>query len=744
MAGRYRIDAVVGKGGMGVVYRAHDQDLDDVIALKTLGKVDDPKARERFKREVSLARKVTHPNVCRVFDLGESEEGLFLTMELVEGVSLRAKRDELLPEDQILRIVETVAHGLAAAHDVGVVHRDLKPANVMLADDGRILLTDFGIARGIQDGDRTHVQGRMIGTPYYMAPEQVLDETVGPPADVYSLGVMFYELVTGGVNPFGTGDQMASALRRIHMDPPPPTEYAPDLRPDVVELIMRMIARDPSARPNAMTVAARAGYLLQGPTDTAERPVRRALPPNHQSLAVLSFRYRGDESAAFLGEGISEELIDVLSKTRGLKVLTHAVTQGLEAPDVVALGADGVVTGTVQCHAGRVRVKVRMADPQGRQIWSSAFESPLRDFFDLQERLASRIAEALRLELEVHGVSDRVPAEAVKAYLQAREMMRRQRFQADEAADLLDHAVMLAPQCPNFLSTHALAHGRSAAFSGQMDAPEARRLMAKKSLERALSLAPDMPDTQLALALSLEGQGDALGEIRALHRALELAPTCAAAHARLGELMLFAGRRSHARAAFELALEHDPYEGTSERRLARMAAYDGDPAGAMQHIERALEITGRDDATLMMEWARVVLCIGERDRLDAISAAWADDPAHELGRVVTRVMLGTLPVAWLADVYDAMQPWFQTQWFHSHAALVLAEAAFSQGAHELGIGFVAKVEDILFDLDWLQRCPIVPPAVRQDPRMVAITRLVQQRVEGLWIRTPADRLSQVG
>jgi serine/threonine-protein kinase len=201
-AGRYEILGLVGSGGMGTVYRARDSELDEVVALKLLRRevMDQSGMLDRFRQEVKLARRVTHRNVARTYDIGESEGDKFLTMEFVDGEALSARlmRDGALPLDAVMAVADGICAGLQAAHAAGIVHRDLKPDNVLLARDGRVVLTDFGIARALFDAGRAATMGLALGTPAYMAPEQVegasdLDER----ADVYALGAMLYECVTG-------------------------------------------------------------------------------------------------------------------------------------------------------------------------------------------------------------------------------------------------------------------------------------------------------------------------------------------------------------------------------------------------------------------------------------------------------------------------------------------------------------------------------------------------------------------
>ncbi|MFO0590559.1 MAG: protein kinase [Polyangiaceae bacterium] len=299
---RYEVVALLGTGGMGTVFRARDIELEEPVALKVLRRdlIEIPGVVERFRREVKLARRVTHRNVARVFDIGEHEGDRFLTMELVDGEPLgRRLARGLLPFDEALRISLAIAEGLAAAHAAGVVHRDLKPDNVLLANDGRVVITDFGIARthfDEQDPLRT-VGSAAVGTPAYMAPEQIEPDTeVDARADIYSLGAVMFELFTGqrawpGESPL----QVAAA--RLVQPPPDPLVAKPDLSPEYARILSRCLARSPADRfpaAEAVRLALRVPspwtVQEQGPVsgtdDTPVAPASRpsARPPVRSSL----------------------------------------------------------------------------------------------------------------------------------------------------------------------------------------------------------------------------------------------------------------------------------------------------------------------------------------------------------------------------------------------------------------------------------------------------------------------------
>jgi len=250
-AGRYEIQSVLGKGGMGIVYRAYDRGVDELVAIKTLRQhalLSDPSRLDRFKQEIRLARRITHPNVLRTHDLGEWNGLKFLSMEFVEGRTLERviESEGILPSTVGLRIAKQICAGVAAAHEVGVIHGDIKPQNIIIEPTGRLKIMDFGSAHLPDDRGMT-TRGSVTGTLGYMSPEQARGLPVDFRSDIYSTGVVLYEMFTGSL-PFEGDTPLAVVLKHVNDPPPLPQSRNPRIDPRIAAIVMKCMAKEAGAR----------------------------------------------------------------------------------------------------------------------------------------------------------------------------------------------------------------------------------------------------------------------------------------------------------------------------------------------------------------------------------------------------------------------------------------------------------------------------------------------------------------
>ncbi len=302
-ASRYQIVSLIGAGGMGTVYMARDAELDELVALKVLRKeaVVAPGALEMFRREVRLARRVTHPNVARTDDIGEAEGQKYLTMEYIDGTPLsRMIEAGGFSMAGIINIAEGIAAGLRAAHAVGVVHRDLKPENVLVTREGRAVISDFGIARPVEVENVSVTMGLAIGTPAYMAPEQVeAKRDIDPRADIYAFGVLLFEMLTGEL-PFKGETALAVAAARLTQHPPDARTRRPDVPAALAELVLRCMARDRDKRVASIDEVLRVLSSVTRPEVAAGSVVPApVVSSSTKAIAVLPFRNAGTSEDAF-------------------------------------------------------------------------------------------------------------------------------------------------------------------------------------------------------------------------------------------------------------------------------------------------------------------------------------------------------------------------------------------------------------------------------------------------------------
>jgi eukaryotic-like serine/threonine-protein kinase len=485
LAGRYAIVRLLGQGGMGDVYEAEDRILHERVALKTIrpAVARDERHIARFKRELQLARKVTHENVCRTFDLGFDDEATFLTMELLEGETLAdviRKRAPLAPADA-LPFARQIAAGLDAAHRAGVVHRDLKPSTIMIVDGQRVVITDFGLARaGDPDADASRLTagGQLLGTPTYMAPEQVEGREAGPPADVYAFGISLYEMVTGRV-PFDEPTPLATATKRLGTPPDPPRRHVPALAAAWDQTIMRCLALAPEDRyaragdaiaalggrarfprfvaAGFLAVVALAALVIGGAVllRRADAPPRRAAAsataPSKPIAAVLRFANQGERVDDWLGAAVADTLeaeldgdgVEVAPVASELRVERDAsVSREVRQRLAEGLGVRWLVVGTVAAAGDSVTVHARLVAA------SDGFELGVVDAHGSRARvgeLAARLAGPLRAKM---GVGSRaaperrvLPTDAEAARLYTEGLARFAEADYVGARDLLRAAI---------------------------------------------------------------------------------------------------------------------------------------------------------------------------------------------------------------------------------------------------------------------------------------------------------------
>ncbi len=734
LAGRYQIVRWLGGGGMGRVYEVLDTELDERVALKVLRPGLSPDAIERFRREVKLTRRIQHRNVARMFDIGEHDGEKFLTMELVAGTPLRPG-SKPMPWPALKAIAEQICAGLAAAHAAGVVHRDLKPDNILIESaTGRAVITDFGIARTVEEPGITQVGG-VIGTPRYMSPEQLNGEDVDGRADLFSLGVMLFELATGE-RPWSGDTAIAMAVAQATTDPRVMDTATTGLPPAFAELVAACLQLDPNARPASATLVGDA--IARGTSTLVGVPVKRSPPPRPApapatlaatTLAVLATQCApGDE---YLADGMREDITDTLSTTPGIRVRpigTHIQPSALEPREIGReLGVDHVVVSTLRRTSLGLRIAARLINiADGFQIWAHRVDCAEAEILVQAEALAAGVATAL----STRAVEATRPTDprAVELYLRGRAEMRH--FWGRHvlrAADQLEQAVEYAPTSAPILGAYAW----SAVNAWVMSGVPAAAVRARSALDRALPLGHG--EAYLAAASYWMNQGDQERGAQNLGTAIVRAPMSGHVHELAGRIAVEIDSLEEGRHHFMTAIGLDPSrEHIIASDLARLEALSGDWASADARV--AVLRANADPAMRQLALLLEARLAGWRQRtadvlanIATFSTNAADAQAKIIGFVVALGRDGVIDSsAWqrfLALFTGSDHP--QRQQLMGLQILVEGALVYDRSEPALA-ALEAAAERGLMDRVWLDHCPLFAKIAR-EPRFIAMRAVVAER-----------------
>jgi TolB-like protein len=680
--GRYRILARLGGGGMGVVYEAEDAELGRRVAVKFLppDSARSAEALERFRREARAASALSHPGICVVYDVGSHEGQPFLVMERLSGTSLKsAIGGKALPLETVLALGEQMADALAAAHGAGIVHRDIKPANLWVTERGEAKVLDFGLAKVVAQTDAAQATeartlsgefltaaGSAMGTVAYMSPEQARGAMVDGRSDVFSLGIVLYEMATGRL-PFEGSSAAEFFAAILKSEPAPASGINPAVPPELEWILARALQKDPSLRYQHMAeLLADLRSLRAGRTEQLSAPRsgrRRAFPWRRlaaaallvlavgagvfalwqrrppsggagtaHSVVVLPFLdLSAEKDQAFLADGLAEELMGLLARVPELRVIARTSAFSFKGQQVDVktiaerLDVTHVVEGSVRRSGDRVRISaqlVRSADAS--QQWSESYDRPLEDALQVQDEIAAAVARQLKVSL-LGSESTRRPVDprAHALFVQARQLNRMAPKESlDQALELVDRALAIDPlyapawdqRAYNFLAR---------ANRGLMGGEGAERL-AREAIDRTLAADPEFAPAHARLGVMAAEGGDLETAARHLRRAVELDPSNLIVLAESTTLLAYLGRTADSVRVLEHVVSLDPANPVFLVNLATSYYEDRRYRDAIEAARGVLRLSpGRQSALRIL--ARAQLLAGNAAEALAVAAELKSD-----------------------------------------------------------------------------------------------------------------------
>ncbi len=564
----YRILEKIGGGGMGVVYRAEDTRLGRQVALKFLPDelARDGQAIERFKREAKAASQLNHPHICTIHDAAEDQGRPFIAMELLEGQTLKSRLSgKALPVDEVVELGIHVADALEAAHRKGIAHRDIKPANIFITERGQAKILDFGLAKLLEsrrigeaplssamptDQFATST-GSTLGTVAYMSPEQARGEEVDARTDLFSFGVVLYEMATG--HPAFAGGTTATVFEAIL------NRNLPD---GLVQIVAKLLEKDRRLRYQSATELRADLQRLKREIDSG-----RVAPAGarEKSVAVLYFEnLSGAKEDEYFRDGMTEDVITELSKVRELRVFPRAAVvafrdKSVTGPEVgEQLNAQFVLGGSLRRAGNRLRITAQLVEARtGTSVWAERYDRELSDVFEVQDEIARNITQALRITLtpqeeKLLAAKPTGDPRAYDHYLKGRSYSRRMtRSDLDLAMQMFEHAILLDPG-------FALAHAGIANACGVLyewhEADPKWLERGRAASERALALDASLPEALVGRARLLYTQKRYDEAIRDVRRAIEMKRDCDGAYNILARSLFEADRWAEAMEVVSLAL----------------------------------------------------------------------------------------------------------------------------------------------------------------------------------------------
>lgn len=657
---RYRIEALLGQGGMGRVYKAYDKELNRTVAIKVVrqGAMGEADALNRFKQELVLASRISHKNILRIHDLGEVNGMKFITMAYVEGQDLHQiiKANPKIPLERVLKFATQLAGALAAAHAEDVVHRDLKPQNILLDKNDQVYISDFGLAKSFAEGAVGMTQsGAFLGTPRYMSPEQVEGKATDGRSDLYAYGLILYEMVTGDV-PFTGESTLGVMYQRIREKPKNPKVVNPSLPNWLVQIIMRCLEKDPADRyQNAYEILgdlqasqSASGIPRSGSTVQIQIPefanrrwvwitggivavviLALAIPPvRHMILggrgkegtssvsgvppissgrfvAVLPLQILGDSSQlGYVAKGIEEALSAKLFQLKDVRVTPNDAAdqadQKQPLPKIArALGANLLVQGVLQASGDKIRIIMNLEDvADSKRLWSREFDGVVGDLFTLEDQIYNQLVSGLNVSptTDELATAEVRPTDNVAAY---DLYLRGRNSMRGHDNKSIQSALDYFNQALKADPKFSLAYTGVADASLRMNSIKKDSFWTQKALaaaQQAQQLNDKLPEVHATLGSVYRATGKYSKSVAELNRALSLAPNSDEFYRRLGDVELDSGNSAQALDAFQKAVQLNPYYWVNQNALGKAYAHRADYPKALQAYQQVVVLEPDIDA----------------------------------------------------------------------------------------------------------------------------------------------------
>jgi serine/threonine protein kinase/Tfp pilus assembly protein PilF len=622
----YKILEKLGEGGMGVVYKAQDTKLKRTVALKFLSPqaVGTEEDKIRFIHEAQSAAALNHPNICTVYEIDENEDRSFIAMECIEGESLKAKiKSSTLPLDEAVRIAVEIAEGLQEAHSKGVIHRDIKSGNIMLTATGRVKVMDFGLAKSSGRTQLTQT-GTTVGTVAYMSPEQGRGEPVDHLSDIWSLGIVLYEMITGEL-PFTADYDQATIYRIINEEPSSIRSRRSDVPKELERIIEKALKKDVSERYQGAEDLKKDLQLLANTASLSSTKSDMTDKQDTPSIAVLPFRDMSSQrDQEYFCEGIAEELINALVKLKGLRVAARTSTFQFKDRDsnIKTVGEQLEVTtvlaGSIRKAGDRLRITAQLINVEdGFHIWSEKYDRDLDDIFAIQDEISLAIVDNLKVRLlgeERSALVKRhtVDQEAHNMYLKGLYFWNRRLEGGMKSA--MEHFHQAMEKDPDY----ALAHVGVAdtynltGFFGYSP-PNETFPRAKAAAQRALEIDNSLGEAHASLGwAAMCFDWDWSAAEREFKQAIQLNPAYATAHEWYAVYLFAMGRFEEGMREALQARELDPLSLMINTvvGIAYLFAHRYDES--IEHLNKALEM----DPNFLLANTYIVLALAETGRYD--------------------------------------------------------------------------------------------------------------------------------